>query len=84
MLHTFGAPDLYKADTTSGITQEYVDYAANIGLNDIMRTTYDASTGDYHYDSIVNDITDITAYYVGLTSQSDTVDEWGFGPSEHK
>lgn len=84
MLHTFGAPDLYRADETAGITQEYVDYANKINLNDIMRMNEDPATGNLLYDSIANDITDITAYYVGLTSQSDTVDEWGFGPSEHK
>ena len=33
---------------------------------------------------IVNEITDITAYYVGLTDQSDTVDEWGFEPNMYQ
>lgn len=82
MLHTFGVPDLYTA-ADYGITQEYVDYAANSGLNDIMRINEDPQTGEYLYDSIVNEVTDITAYYAGLTDYSETVNEWGFAPSQH-
>ena len=82
MLHTFGVPDLYTA-ADYGITQEYVDYAANSGLNDIMRINQDPQTGEYLYDSIVNEVTDITAYYAGLTDYSETVNEWGFAPSQH-
>lgn len=82
MLHTFGVPDLYTA-VDYGITQEYVDYAANSGLNDIMRINEDPQTGEYLYDSIVNEVTDITAYYAGLTDYSETVNEWGFAPSQH-
>ena len=65
MLHTFGVPDLYTA-ADYGITQEYVDYAANSGLNDIMRINDDPETGLYVYDSIPNEVTDITAYYAAL------------------
>ncbi len=82
MLHTFGVPDLYTA-ADFGITQEYVDYAANSGLNDIMRINEDPQTGEYLYDSIANEVTDITAYYAGLTDYSETVNEWGFAPSQH-
>jgi hypothetical protein len=82
MLHTFGAPDLYYAGM-SNITQEYIDQIKDSGLNDIMRITSDPNTYQYVYDDITNEITDITAYYVGLTDHSDTVTEWGFAPSEH-
>ena len=82
MLHTFGVPDLYTA-ADYGITQEYVDYAANSGLNDIMRINQDPQTGELLYDSIPNEVTDITAYYAGLTDYSETVNEWGFAPSQH-
>ena len=82
MLHTFGAPDLYYAGMY-GITQEYVDYVESMGLNDIMRTNSDLSTGEYVYDKVSNEITDITAYYVGLTNYSETVEEWGFEPSDY-
>lgn len=83
ILHTFGAPDLYMADEEYGITQEYVDYAAQNRINDIMRDTYDPNTGKDVYDSVKNEITDITAYYVGLTDYSETVEQWGFYPSQH-
>ena len=82
ILHTFGAPDLYYAGM-SNITQEYIDQIKDSGLNDIMRITSDPNTYQYVYDDITNEITDITAYYVGLTDHSDTVTEWGFAPSEH-
>ena len=84
MLHLFGAPDLYFANSHDlGITQEYVDYAAESNLNDIMRIVSDPETGVEYADRIVNKITDITAYYVGLTDYSETVDKWGFNASEH-
>ena len=83
MLHAFGAPDLYSAGKY-GITQEYVDYAADIWLNDIMRICQDPETYEYLYESIPNEITDITAYYAGLTDYSETVEEWGFEQSEHQ
>ena len=83
MLHAFGAPDLYSAGKY-GITQEYVDYVADIWLNDIMRICQDPETYEYSYESIPNKITDITAYYAGLTDYSETVEEWGFEKSEHQ
>ncbi len=83
MLHAFGAPDLYYAGTF-GITQEYVDYVEENKLNDLMRICQDPETYEMHYDSIVNEITDITAYYIGLTDYSETVEEWGFEPGEHQ
>ena len=82
MLHTFGAVDLYSA-SEYGVTQEYVDYVESTGLNDIMRVCEDPQTGYYNYEAINNEITDITAYYVGLTDSSETVDEWGFEQSQH-
>ena len=82
MLHTFGAADLYE-EGMYGITSEYVEYAESINLNDIMRTNDDPKTESYVYDRIPNKITDITAYYIGLTDHSETVDEWGFEPSQY-
>ena len=37
----------------------------------------DPKSGDYLYDDIVNEVSELTAYYVGLTDRSDIVDEWG-------
>lgn len=83
ILHTFGAVDIYQASGYDAMTQEYSDYAANAGTNDIMRICEDPKTGEYVYDSIKNEVTDVTAYYVGLTDYSQTVDEWGLGKSQH-
>lgn len=89
MLHTFGAPDLYWTDIYAnyrleyGITKEYAQKAAANELNDIMRITWNIKTGKYQYYSISPEITDITAYYVGLTDESETVKKWGFEKSQH-
>ena len=89
MLHTFGAPDIYWTDIYTnyrleyGITKDYVKQINKNGLNDIMRITWDPKTGNYLYHSIAQEITDITAYYVGLTDESETVKKWGFEPSQH-
>jgi hypothetical protein len=83
MLHLFGAPDLYTA-VDYGITDEYVEYIADIETNDIMRATTDRATGERLHDRITNEITDITAYYVGLTDYSETVAEWGFDKNQYQ
>ena len=54
-----------------------------VALNDIMGINQDPQTGELFYDSIPNEVTDITAYYAGLTDYSETVNEWGFAPSQH-
>lgn len=82
LLHTFGAPDLYYAGKY-GISDQYVKDAASSGLNDIMRVTWDLNTGYYDYNSVYNKITDITAYYLGLTDYSDSVQSWGFEQSDY-
>ena len=82
LLHTFGAPDLYYAGKY-GISDQYVKDAASSGLNDIMRVTWDLNTGYYDYNSVYNKITDITAYYLGLTDYSDSVQSWGFDQSDY-
>ena len=84
ILHAFGASDLYMdADSYQGngypynISKEYIDYINNTEpLNDIMRCPESGEAGNY--DTIESEITDITAYYVGLTDSSETVDQWGF------
>ena len=82
ILHTFGAPDLYY-EGKCGITQEYVDYAKSAKTNDIMRVTWDLNTNYYVYDSVKNEMTDITAYYLGLTDYSETMQTWGLGQSDY-
>ena len=87
-LHAFSAPDLYWTTSYSafslanGITQDFINYIDSIELNDIMRYTWHPRTYKYLYDSICQEITPITAYYVGLIDQCDLVDDWGLEKSE--
>ncbi|MBR5376426.1 MAG: hypothetical protein IK139_04030, partial [Lachnospiraceae bacterium] len=83
MLHTFGAADLYMSGMY-GITDELVRYFENSGSNDIMFRCEDKRTGEYYYDRITNEITEITAYYSGLTDESETVREWGLERSDYQ
>ncbi len=82
ILHCFGAPDMY-ADGGKGITTDFIEYAKDSKLNDIMRITWDPKTGKYVYDKILNHITEVTAYYVGLTDSSASVKKWNLPPLEY-
>lgn len=66
ILHMFGAIDLYKENSSDGITNEFVNYIDKNYPNEIMYTTYEL---DYrnNYNEITQQISDITAYMVGLT-----------------
>ncbi len=66
ILHTFSAPDLYTTNPEFGITQGTIIGIQNKYPNDIMLTCSDLRTGDYVYDRITNEITEITASYIGL------------------
>ena len=81
ILHAFGASDLYQnTDYLYNISQEYIDFINENELNDIMRCPETGDAGNY--DSINSEISDITAYYVGLADSSETVDQWGFDKRE--
>lgn len=66
ILHMFGAIDLYKENKSDGITREFVNYVDQNYPNEIMYTTYES---DYksNYKEITQQMSDITAYMVGLT-----------------
>ncbi len=74
IMHCFGAHDLYYAN--AHIPQEYVDHCKKTGSNDIMYTVNDGKW-------IINDFTELDAYYVGLTDHCDEVEKWGLAKSEH-
>ena len=74
IMHCFGAHDLYYANAY--ISQEYVDHCQKTGSNDIMYTVNDGKW-------IINDFTELDAYYVGLTDHCDEVEKWGLAKSEH-
>jgi len=81
--HAFGAPDLYAVDESFGIDSDDLEYFQNNLSNDIMLTCSDQSTGAYLYDKISNETSELTAYYIGLTSSSTTKDTLGLSDSEH-
>ncbi len=83
ILHTFGAPDLYTTDTELNITDKFLNYVSKRMPNDLMLTCSDEETGEYSYDSITNEVDEVTAYYVGLIDSSNIVNEWNLGLSQH-
>ncbi len=83
MLHTFGAPDLYQCDEYYGIDKKALQYIERNYPNEIMYTCSDRRSGKYHYDRITNEVSSITAYYIGLTDISDIVSELGLEESQH-
>lgn len=67
ILHCFGAPDLYAADEEYGIDDSFVALVGEKLPNDIMYCCSDMDSGDYVYDRITNEISEVTAYYIGWT-----------------
>lgn len=76
ILHTFGAPDLYVENPLYNITSDFLNYVNESMSNDLMLTCSDATTGDYLYDSINNEVGEVTAYFLGLVDSSKIVDQW--------
>ncbi len=83
MLHTFGAPDLYTTDDYYGINKDDVKYFETNMPNEIMYSCSDLRSSKYLYDRISNEVSELTAYYVGLTDSCDLVTELGLEPSDH-
>ena len=71
-----GVPDLYY--TGGLIPQAYVDYCKETGSQDIMYTT----NGDM--DRITGQLTELDAYYLGLTARPAEADRWQLGLSEYE
>lgn len=65
ILHMFGAIDLYKESKSDGVTDEFVDYIDKNYPNEIMYTTYERDYSN-NYDEITQQMSNITAYMVGL------------------
>lgn len=77
ILHLFGARDLYETNETDGISKEFVQYIETNYPNEIMLTTYDENWNNVQ-DHVTNDLTDITAYFIGWL---DTIPELSTYPS---
>lgn len=73
IIHTFGAPDLYNPDTLRcefEFTGELVEYCKENYPTDIMLSTKDPDSGVRLEDKINNEITDMTAYYIGWLDEA--------------
>jgi len=86
LLHCFGAPDLY-ADAGDQ------DYGLNADLRNAYKAEYpqdimigdgvDPATDMPVYDRVPTEITDLTAYYTGLTDESPFKDQYQLADSQY-
>ena len=83
ILHTFGAPDLYMEDAEYGLTADFVSWTRENIPNDIMYTCSELETGEYVYDRITNEISEVTAYYIGWLPDSEVVSGMGLYESQY-
>lgn len=74
IMHAFGAHDLYYANEF--IPQTYVDHLSDTASNDIMFTT-SLST------EIIEEFSNLDAYYVGIAPRPKEADQWSLSGSEH-
>ena len=84
ILHCFGAPDLYAPDDEYGIGSSFVSWIGENFPNDIMYTCSDLKTGEYAYDQITNEISDVTAYYIGWTDRCRAAEQAGLKQSQYQ
>lgn len=88
ILHLYGAPDWYKALTegimTYNVTEETVQYMIDNYPNDIMLRTFDSETGKAFEGGVNGEISDLTAYYIGLIEETpQQVYDLGLDLSQH-
>ncbi|MBR2712532.1 MAG: hypothetical protein IKE73_02360 [Bacilli bacterium] len=74
IMHQFGAHDLYNENMY--INNNYVSYLNGINSNDIMYKITDSN-------EIVNDFSEIDAYYVGLIDNSKIVEEFNLKENDY-
>lgn len=83
ILHCFGAPDLYAPDDEYGINDSFVSWVGENFPNDIMYSCSDLNTGNYVYNQITNEISDVTAYYIGWTNKCRFAEQAGLKQSQY-
>lgn len=87
ILHTFGAPDLYRTGTyvnQYGMNSEFMQYCEENYANEIMLHTYDKEQLMMYFGYIPMEITEVTAYYIGwLDEMPEILDEYGLHYSQH-
>ena len=87
ILHCFGAPDLYMANTSIEpicISQEFSDYCRENYINEIMFSNYDVYNSCINNEAVTNELTDITAYYLGWIDYCEVCDQFGALDREDK
>ena len=87
ILHAFGAPDLYTSEDPAynyNIDDTFVRYCEVFHPNEIMMTTYDVNTDESYYDHISNELTEITAYYIGWTDECEEVERFHLQKSQYQ
>ncbi len=73
ILHLFGAPDWYKGGDDPifyGVGRECIDYMSENYPNDIMVRSADYKNGKPFYGDVNGEISEMTAYYVGLIDEA--------------
>lgn len=86
ILHLFGAPDLYSVDmdgSNYGMTEEFVSYCEQNHINEIMYSTYDPYNTTIPLDKVSNELTDLTAYYLGWIDSNEECAQFGVETSAH-
>lgn len=88
IMHLYGAPDWYQAypDEPTGycMTKGCVEYMKQNFADDIMLYTFDRETETPFYGKVHGEISEMTAYYVGLTDEApQAVYDFGIDLSQH-
>lgn len=87
ILHCFGAPDFYFANTSIEpicISQEFSDYCKENHINEIMYSSYDVINDGINTDAVTNELTDLTAYYLGWVDYNEECERFGALDREDK
>ncbi len=80
ILHCFGAPDLYFENASIEpiyISQEFSDYCRENHLNEIMFSNYDVENQCIDNERVTNELTDMTAYYLGWVDYDEECEQFG-------
>ncbi len=81
IMHLFGARDLYYTDVYDGASRQFIEHAYEEYPTDIM-LGYSADVHSYE-DYIEQDITDISAYYLGWMDYIPEIDMFPYIKSEY-
>lgn len=83
LFHAFGAPDYYMSDLNYNITDATVAYFQRNLSTDLMLTCTDPYTGTYNMKHVTNSVSELTAFFIGLTDRSELYDKLELLGCEH-